>query len=116
MKFKIIGTILALSGGIVALFSAIGFFFPGRLMEHFDYNRIVLGPEQAMTVLGIVLFIIALIVLILALFAFKHHYSKALFMTVIVLGIILFFFGCTLSGLLTLVGGILGMIGVMMSK
>jgi hypothetical protein len=123
MKIKILGIIFALVGGILGLVSSISYFFADKFMYNLDYNRSNLHGGETITIVGVFIFLISVATLVLALFAFKHHYSKKLFIILISLGAILLallsFSGVVftlsssfIAALLILAGGIIGDIGV----
>jgi hypothetical protein len=113
---KLIGTILALVGGILAMAHSISAFFLARMIGHANYNQIDHNHFQNITIIGAVTFFISVGVLVIALHAFKHHYSKQLFINLIFLGALLMVMTFLFTGTMILVGGMIGLIGVLQAK
>lgn len=112
MKLKITGTIFALIGGILAFLSSFGYFFVGRMMGNMNYNQVDFHAREEITIIGIFILLLSIATLIQSLHAFKRHYSKGLFISLIVFGAILMALGSHFGGGLTLAGGIIGLTGV----
>lgn len=112
MKLKRTGTICALVGGILAFFSSCGYFFSARMMGNMNYNQIDHHAREEITIVGIFILLLSLATLVQALHAFKRHYSKNLFISLIIFGVILVVLGSHFGGGLTLAGGIIGLTGV----
>jgi hypothetical protein len=121
-NLKIIGSALSFAGGIVAFFASISYFFEGNFMPHFDYNRIGSQTGEPLTIMGVFVFIIAIIALVSALLSINREPSRILFINLIILGALLLaslpfvgmifnVFASFTAGLLILAGGILGDIG-----
>lgn len=115
---KMLSSILAFSGGMIAFFASLSYFFEGELLSHLDYNKLNSEAGETITITGIIIFFIALTTLILSILG-RHYSSKKLFLVLIILGALLLallpFIGTIsnvaatfLAGLLILSGGILG--------
>jgi len=113
---KIIATSLAFSGGILALIKSLTDFFPGLFMGKMNYNMVPHPIVKMPFEWVISSFMLSVAVIIIALFAYKHHYTTKTFSLLIVLSIVMivvFNLSLMVSGLFVLAGGLLGIIAVM---
>ncbi|MFZ9035279.1 MAG: hypothetical protein ACO2ZM_04085 [Francisellaceae bacterium] len=109
---KTAGSVVSLVGGVLALFASIMHFFVGGVASGMAQNETDAAVGGGIALIGIVSFLIAIAIVILAGLSFREKVSKGLFIAIIVLGGVLIIMTVFVSGIITLIGGILGTVGV----
>ena len=84
---KKFASLIALFGGLIALIASCSYFIRGPFFPHFDHNKAGTVVREEITIIGVVLFILAIASIATAILSMKRNVMRRYFLLLIVLGI-----------------------------